>query len=84
MLRPEWAQRGGGPRARPTSEWRTVDGLRVHARRSDEQAPAGRLPLVLVHGLVVSSRYLVHAHRYQVRLLGADAPSGRGALSIAG
>lgn len=39
-----------------TSGWRTVAGRRVHERRG---GPAGASPLVLLHGLGVSSRYLV-------------------------
>lgn len=43
------------------SRWAQVDGWRMHARVATEGAPAGRLPVVLVHGLVVSSRYMVPA-----------------------
>ncbi|WP_346535647.1 alpha/beta hydrolase [Micromonospora sp. DPT] len=45
------------PAAGLTSEWRLVDGLRAHTRRSrnpGSDAP----PVVLVHGLAVSHRYL--------------------------
>jgi len=35
-----------------------VDGVAVHARVSTGPVPAGRPPVVLVHGLVVSSRYM--------------------------
>lgn len=38
------------------SVWTTVDGLRIHARVSD--GPAIAPPIVLVHGLGVSSRYM--------------------------
>ncbi|WP_433131047.1 alpha/beta fold hydrolase [Micromonospora sp. CA-240977] len=45
------------PAAGLTSEWRLVDGLRTHTRRST--APeTGAPPVVLVHGLAVSHRYL--------------------------
>ncbi|PWR06350.1 alpha/beta hydrolase [Micromonospora acroterricola] len=40
-----------------TSEWRTVDGLRTHTRRSADPG-TGAPPVVLVHGLAVSHRYL--------------------------
>ncbi|MET7949149.1 alpha/beta fold hydrolase [Micromonospora sp. NPDC005324] len=45
------------PAAGLTSEWRLVDGLRTHTRRAagpTSEAP----PVVLVHGLAVSHRYL--------------------------
>jgi Predicted hydrolases or acyltransferases (alpha/beta hydrolase superfamily) len=38
------------------SVWTTVDGLRIHARVSD--TPAVAPPIVFVHGLGVSSRYM--------------------------
>lgn len=40
-----------------TSEWRVVDGLRTHTRRSADPG-TGAPPVVLVHGLAVSHRYL--------------------------
>ncbi|MEU7610996.1 alpha/beta hydrolase [Micromonospora sp. NPDC049204] len=40
-----------------TSEWRLVDGLRTHTRRSTDPG-TGTPPVVLVHGLAVSHRYL--------------------------
>ncbi|MFC8298741.1 alpha/beta fold hydrolase [Micromonospora orduensis] len=39
------------------SEWRLVDGLRTHTRRSEDPG-TGAPPVVLVHGLAVSHRYL--------------------------
>ncbi|MEU1398239.1 alpha/beta fold hydrolase [Micromonospora zamorensis] len=45
------------PAAGLTSEWRLVDGLRTHTRRSADPA-TGAPPVVLVHGLAVSHRYL--------------------------
>lgn len=36
-----------------------MGGLRIHARASGNPAPKGRIAVVLVHGLVVSSRYMV-------------------------
>jgi pimeloyl-ACP methyl ester carboxylesterase len=42
-----------------TSKWATVRGLRMHARVADRFAPAGATPVVLVHGVGVSSRYMV-------------------------
>jgi pimeloyl-ACP methyl ester carboxylesterase len=41
------------------SNWVDVRGRRLHARVSADTAPLGSLPLVLVHGLLVSSRYMV-------------------------
>jgi 2-hydroxy-6-oxonona-2,4-dienedioate hydrolase len=38
-----------------------VGGLPMHSRYSIERAPAGRQPVVLVHGLVVSSAYVAPA-----------------------
>jgi pimeloyl-ACP methyl ester carboxylesterase len=40
------------------SHWRTVRGVATHARCS-LASPSGALPLVLVHGLAVSHRYLM-------------------------
>jgi pimeloyl-ACP methyl ester carboxylesterase len=42
------------------SQWTTVCGLKMHARVSDERpSTAGRVPVVLVHGLIVSSLYMM-------------------------
>ena len=41
------------------SRWTRVGGWDLHARVSVDPVPAGRLPVVLLHGLVVSSRYMV-------------------------
>ncbi|MEU4780119.1 alpha/beta fold hydrolase [Micromonospora sp. NPDC023633] len=45
------------PAAGLTSEWRLVDGLRTHTRRAGDPGTAAT-PVVLVHGLAVSHRYL--------------------------
>ncbi|MBB5479950.1 alpha/beta fold hydrolase [Micromonospora parathelypteridis] len=45
------------PAAGLTSEWRLVDELRTHTRRSADPG-TGATPVVLVHGLAVSHRYL--------------------------
>ncbi|MFF5181240.1 alpha/beta fold hydrolase [Micromonospora sp. NPDC000316] len=45
------------PAAGLTSEWRLVDGLRTHTRRGGDPG-TGAPPVVLVHGLAVSHRYL--------------------------
>ncbi|MET8527932.1 alpha/beta fold hydrolase [Micromonospora sp. NPDC005172] len=45
------------PAAGLTSDWRLVDGLRTHTRRGADPG-AGAPPVVLVHGLAVSHRYL--------------------------
>ena len=44
----------------PKSVWTPASGLRMHARVFGEQAPGGP-SVVLVHGLVVSGRYMVPA-----------------------
>jgi 2-hydroxy-6-oxonona-2,4-dienedioate hydrolase len=41
-----------------TSEWTMVNGLRMHARVADGRG-RDSAPVVLVHGLVVSSRYMI-------------------------
>ena len=41
------------------SRWAEVGGLRMHARAATDAANAGAMPVVLVHGLVVSSRYMI-------------------------
>jgi 2-hydroxy-6-oxonona-2,4-dienedioate hydrolase len=40
------------------SRWTLVDGLFMHARVSVDPVPTERPPVVLVHGLIVSSRYM--------------------------
>ncbi|MEV1144550.1 alpha/beta hydrolase [Micromonospora sp. NPDC049799] len=45
------------PAAGLTSEWHLVDGLRTHTRRTADPG-TGAPPVVLVHGLAVSHRYL--------------------------
>ena len=54
-------RRGRTARTGPVeSRWTVVDGLRMHHRVSaDPAVPADRPPVVLVHGQVVSSRYMV-------------------------
>lgn len=44
-------------------DWRVVGGRRWYARVSVDAAPAGSPPVVLVHGLGVSSRYMVPTAR---------------------
>jgi pimeloyl-ACP methyl ester carboxylesterase len=65
------ATRAPEPDARFTSRWTNVRGLQVHSRESRD-APIGVTPVVLVHGLAVSHRYLmpvgaILAARYPVR-----------------
>jgi 2-hydroxy-6-oxonona-2,4-dienedioate hydrolase len=43
------------------SRWTRVDGLRLHAKRSIDPVPDGQVPLVFVHGLLVSMRYMLAA-----------------------
>jgi pimeloyl-ACP methyl ester carboxylesterase len=75
------------------SVWTEVDGLKMHARVATDATDAGALPVVLVHGLVVSSRYMIplaermaeHAHVYAPDLPGfgkSDHPEHP--LNIAG
>jgi len=40
--------------------WATVDGRAIYAHAS-EAVPSGRVPIVCVHGLLVSSRYMLRA-----------------------
>ena len=52
-------------------------GLQVHARVSVDPVPAGRVPVVLVHGLGVSSRYMTPIARHlakDVRVYVPDLP----------
>ena len=49
----------GGPTARLVSMWTPVHGLRLHALASAEALPPDVPTIVLVHGVAVSSRYLV-------------------------
>ena len=76
-----------------TSTWTQVGPLRMHARVATWAARAIPLPVVLVHGLVVSSRYMIplaeqlapHAHVYVPDLPGfgkSDHPAEP--LDIAG
>jgi 2-hydroxy-6-oxonona-2,4-dienedioate hydrolase len=57
------------PAGKPESRFVTVDGLRVHVRVWPGP-PAGGRPLVLIHGLGMSSRYMVRL----ARLLCAGRP----------
>jgi len=47
-----------------------VNGLRMHALAQEQLAPAGRLPLVLVHGAAVSSRHMAET----AKALATDFP----------
>src|SRR4028118_2263184 len=76
----------------PKTTLTVVDGLRMHARVSEDRA-AGGPPFVLVHGLVVSSRYMVPLLEELARSYAVYAPDlpgfGRsegpaGALDVAG
>ena len=55
--------RGGASLIRQTgtleSRWYEVEGLTMHARVSVDPAPAGSLPIVLVHGIGVAGRFMV-------------------------
>jgi len=76
----------------PKTTLTVVDGLRMHARVSEDRA-AGGPPVVLVHGLVVSGRYMVPLLDELARSHAVYAPDlsgfGRsegpaGALDVAG
>ena len=45
------------------SRWTAVRGLSMHARVSVDPVPGDRIPVVLVHGLGVSSRYMIPTAR---------------------
>lgn len=63
--------------ARLESRWDRVRGLRLHALESVGPVPPGRAPVVLVHGLGVSSRYMVPIARHlgaDLRVLAPDLP----------
>lgn len=44
---------------RLVSRWDRVNGFKMHARVSTVRVPRERLPIILVHGLAVASRYLI-------------------------
>jgi 2-hydroxy-6-oxonona-2,4-dienedioate hydrolase len=48
-----------GQRSRLASQWATVNGRRMHARVATDAPPGAGLPVVLMHGLSVSSRSLL-------------------------
>jgi 2-hydroxy-6-oxonona-2,4-dienedioate hydrolase len=47
------------PTGRLSSEWIRAEGLLMHARVSVDPTPSSSLPLVLVHGIGVASRFMV-------------------------
>jgi 2-hydroxy-6-oxonona-2,4-dienedioate hydrolase len=49
------------PTGKLKTTWTSVGGLRMHARVSEGSSSQGRPAVVLVHGLVVSGRYMVPA-----------------------
>lgn len=56
---PAPASKMARPSAGLVSRWDHVNGYRIHARISETNAAKGRPPIVLVHGLSMSSRYMV-------------------------
>lgn len=46
-------------KGRLRSQYTTVDGLSMHARVSAEALPEDATVVILVHGLVISSRYMI-------------------------
>jgi 2-hydroxy-6-oxonona-2,4-dienedioate hydrolase len=65
-------RRGGLYRRGWWSTWSRVHGLRLHARRTF--TPVGTKPVVLVHGLLVSSRYMAPLARSLSRYADVWAP----------
>ena len=59
---------------RLTSRWTEAAGCRWHALVAAGDAPAGAPPVVLVHGLGVSSRYMVPTARRLARFFPTYAP----------
>ena len=59
---------------RLTSRWTDAAGYRWHARVATEHPPAGAPPVVLVHGLGVSSRYMIPTARRLARFFPTSAP----------
>jgi pimeloyl-ACP methyl ester carboxylesterase len=45
--------------SRLESQWTTIDGQRLHSRSSAPAAGADRVPFILIHGLVISSLYMI-------------------------
>jgi 2-hydroxy-6-oxonona-2,4-dienedioate hydrolase len=58
-MRKKWSVAMSEQDQRLGSLWAEVGGLRMHARAATDAANAAALPVVLVHGLVVSSRYMI-------------------------
>jgi pimeloyl-ACP methyl ester carboxylesterase len=56
------------------SQWYAVNGMRVHARVSVNAVPPERPTLVLVHGLGVSSRYMIPTAQELARTYRVYAP----------
>src|SRR5688500_11764977 len=52
-------QQSLGRIGRLESRWLRINGTRMHARISVEPVPPGRSPVVLVHGLGMSSRHML-------------------------
>jgi hypothetical protein len=63
--------------------WTGAGGLRIHDRASDNPAPEGRTVVVLVHGLVISSRYMVPTAERLAPITGSSRPTCRPASAKA-
>ena len=61
MIKSKWHAGAGPLMGRTKSRWAVVDGLRMHSRVAAKPAPGNAPAVVLVHGLVVSSRYMIPA-----------------------
>jgi 2-hydroxy-6-oxonona-2,4-dienedioate hydrolase len=61
-------------RGRLASRWNRVNGIRLHALVSADPVPAERMPVVLVHGLGMSSRYMAPLARCLARDVPVFAP----------
>ena len=76
LIRTEEKQRGQRPGSLE-SRWTKVQGLPMHARVSVDAVPSGAPAVVLVHGLGVSSRYMVPTARLlapEYRVYAPDLP----------
>lgn len=51
-----------------------INGLMMHFKASIDQVPAERLPVVLVHGLMASSRYMAPIARHLAQDFQVFAP----------
>jgi 2-hydroxy-6-oxonona-2,4-dienedioate hydrolase len=65
---------GQPPLGRLESRWISTNGMRLHARVGVNPLPVGRPTVVLVHGLLVSSRYMIPTAERLARDFRVHAP----------